>query len=153
MAHIESKVRTDPDGGVHATLIGKIDEHFDGADVLLAAGNVRRVVLDLGGVRSVTSLGLRALESFLRELDGRELFLDEISAAVAYQLTMIPTLLGAAKVRSARLPFLCPACGAEESASLPYASGAAVSHAPACSACGQRMELDGFAEEYLPTSK
>jgi anti-anti-sigma regulatory factor len=129
---------------------GKIDQYFDGAEVLRAADGARAVVLELGGVRSISSLGVRALEAFMRALGDRDIFLDDISAAVANQVTMIPNLIGRAVVRSARLPFVCSACGAEESHSVPYEANAASAHAPKCSRCGARMDFDGFSEEYLP---
>ena len=74
----------------------------------------------------------------------------DISAAVANQVTMIPNLLGRATVKSAKLPFVCPSCGGEEARSIPYQPDAATTHAPKCSACGAKMDFDGFSEEYLP---
>lgn len=152
---VKSEIRNQPDGSLHATLIGKVDEHFDGAEVLRAAtaSAATRVVLKLDGLRSISSLGVRALEGFLRDLGAREVLLDDISAALANQLSMIPNLLGSAKVVSARLPFVCPSCGAEALHTIPYQGGAAVTHAPPCAACGHKMDFDGFAEEYLPHSK
>jgi len=138
------------DGGIRASITGKIDEKFDGKEVLAAAKPGQRVHLRLDGVRGISSLGVRALEHFMQKLGDREVVLEEISAAVANQVTMIPNLLGRATVQSARLPFLCPSCGVEESRSVPYQAGAAVSHAPKCSACGAKMDFDGFSEEYLP---
>jgi hypothetical protein len=137
-------------GGIRATLVGKIDEHFDGAAILRAAQVGKPLVLRLDGVRSISSLGVRALEGFLRELGKRQVVLEDISAALANQITMIPNLLGSAHVASARLPFLCPGCGNEESRSVPYEKGAAATHAPRCSSCGAKMDFDGFSEEYLP---
>jgi len=65
-------------------------------------------------------------------------------------VTMIPNLLGRATVLSAKLPFICPSCGSEETRSVPYVPDAATSHAPKCTSCGARMDFDGFSEEYLP---
>jgi hypothetical protein len=145
---IKTEIRREGDS-VTAALVGKIDEHFDGKDILATLDGVRRVSLRLEGVRSISSLGVRALEAFMASLGAREVILEEISAAVANQVTMIPNLLGSARVESARLPFVCPSCGTERLHSIPYESGAALRHAPACS-CGGKMEFDGFSEEYLP---
>jgi hypothetical protein len=147
---VKTEIRKQPDGSLHVTLVGKIDEHFDGADVLAAAGDSRKVILKLDGVRSISSLGVRALESFMLGLGDREVEMEEISAAMANQVTMIPNLLGNATVKAAKLPFLCPSCGAEGAFAVPYQPGAAVSHAPKCPHCGKKMEFDGFSEEYLP---
>jgi anti-anti-sigma regulatory factor len=147
---VKTEIQTRPDGTVHATLVGKIDEHFDGRDILTAAKTAQRVTLRMDGVRSISSLGVRALESFMRALGDLNVELEEISAAMANQVTMIPNLLGAARVKSAKLPFVCPSCGNEGNFSVPYQPGASQSHAPSCGACQAKMEFDGFSEEYLP---
>lgn len=138
------------DGGIRATVAGKIDEKFDGQEILAKAEPGQRVTLRLDGVRSISSLGVRALEHFMQRLGDRDVVLEDISAAVANQVTMIPNLLGRATVTSAKLPFVCPSCGTEEARSIPYRRDAATAHAPKCNACGAKMEFDGFSEEYLP---
>jgi hypothetical protein len=138
------------DGSLHVTISGKIDEKFDGASVVSEAGVVAgKVVIHLGGIRSISSLGVRAFESFVGQLANREVVMIHVSPAIANQMTMIPNLCATAKVESAKLPFSCPGCGAEKSHSVPWRPGAAVEHAPRC-ACGSRMELDGLPEQYLP---
>ena len=135
------------DGSLHVTIAGKIDEKFDPSSVLHDAKG--KVVVHLAGVRSISSLGVRAFEHFVHALPD-EVVLIHVSPAIASQLTMIPNLVGArTRVESAKLPFACPACGAEKSHSVPFAPGASVEHAPTCS-CGTRMELDGLPEQYLP---
>jgi anti-anti-sigma regulatory factor len=138
------------DGSFRAVLVGKIDEKFDGQAILDAVQPHQRVILRLDGVRGISSLGVRALESFMAKLGERDVVLEDISAAIANQVTMIPNLLGTARVTSAKLPFICPSCGTEEARSIPYEPNAATTHAPKCSACGTRMDFDGFSEEYLP---
>jgi predicted RNA-binding Zn-ribbon protein involved in translation (DUF1610 family)/anti-anti-sigma regulatory factor len=141
---------TSDDNGIRASITGKIDEKFDGKEVLAAAKPGQRVSLRLDGVRGISSLGVRALEHFMQKLGNRDVVLEEISAAVANQVTMIPNLLGRATVKSAKLPFVCPSCGAEEARSIPYQPNAAATHAPKCTSCGAKMDFDGFSEEYLP---
>lgn len=148
MVKIEMGAR--PDGAFGVALVGKIDEKFDWAPILAALPAATPLRLKLDGVRGISSLGVRAFESFMEQLGGREVVLEEISAAVANQVTMIPNLLGQAKVSSAKLPFICPRCGTEEARSVPYVADAATTHAPSCSSCGARMDFDGFSEEYLP---
>ena len=147
---VKIEIGPSEDGGIRATLAGKIDEKFDGHQILEAARPGQRVTLRLDGVRGISSLGVRALEHFMHRLGDRDVVLEDISAAVANQVTMIPNLLGRATVKSAKLPFVCPRCGVEEPRSIPYEAGAATAHAPKCSACGAKMEFDGFSEEYLP---
>jgi anti-anti-sigma regulatory factor len=144
-ANIEK--RQSPDGTLHVTVAGKIDERFDAASVIGAASG--RVIIHLGGVRSISSLGVRAFEHFVHALPS-EVVLIHVSAAIASQLTMIPNLVGQhTRVESAKLPFVCPRCGAEKTHSIPFKAGAAIENAPSCT-CGALMELDGLPEQYLP---
>lgn len=147
---VKIEIGPSDDGALRATIVGKIDEKFDGHEILARLQPGQRVRLQLDGVRGISSLGVRALEHFMHKLGDREVVLEEISAAVANQVTMIPNLLGRATVKSAKLPFVCPSCGTEEPRSVPYVHDAASTHAPACSQCGTRMDFDGFSEEYLP---
>jgi anti-anti-sigma regulatory factor len=139
--------RKSPDGTLHVTIAGKIDERFDPASVLSDAKG--KVVMHLGGVRSISSLGVRAFEMFVHALPA-DVVLVHVSPAIASQLTMIPNLCGTrTTIESAKLPFTCPACGAEKTHSVPFSPNANVEHAPSC-ACGAKMELDGLPEHYLP---
>jgi hypothetical protein len=147
---VKIEIGNDGSGGLRATIAGKIDEKFDGQEILAAARPGQRVTLRLDGVRGISSLGVRALEFFMQRLGDREVVLEDISAAVANQVTMIPNLLGTATVKSAKLPFVCPSCGGEEARSIPYLRDATTTHAPKCNACGAKMDFDGFSEEYLP---
>ncbi|MDB4966003.1 MAG: hypothetical protein JWN44_1692 [Myxococcales bacterium] len=147
---VKIEIGPSDNGGLRASVVGKIDENFEGQEVLKQARPGQRVTLRLDGVRSISSLGVRALEHFMQQLGDREVVLEDISAAVANQVTMIPNLLGRATVTSAKLPFVCPSCGVEEARSIPYVRDAATTHAPACSGCGAKMDFDGFSEEYLP---
>lgn len=139
--------RRSPDGTLHVTIAGKIDERFDAAPVVADARG--KVVMHLAGVRSISSLGVRAFEMFVQALPS-DVVLVHVSPAIASQLTMIPNLCGTrTTVESAKLPFTCPGCGAEQTHSIPWSRNANVDHAPRC-ACGSVMELDGLAEQYLP---
>ena len=135
------------DGSLHVTIAGKIDEKFDAAPFVDEAHG--KVVLHLTGVRSISSLGVRAFETFVHNLAQHEVELIHVSPAIASQITMIPNLCGQARVESAKLPFVCPQCGAEKSHSIPWRANAALEHAPKCS-CGVPMHLDGLPEQYLP---
>jgi anti-anti-sigma regulatory factor len=144
---VQIEKRKTADGTLHVTIAGKIDERFDGAVVLTDARG--KVVMHLGGVRSISSLGVRAFEIFVQALPA-DVVLVHVSPAIASQLTMIPNLCGTrTTVESAKLPFACPACGAEKTHSIPFRAQANVEHAPKC-ACGAVMELDGLPEQYLP---
>ncbi len=137
------------DGSLHVTIAGKIDEKFDAMPVIDAHAP-GKVVLHLAGVRSISSLGVRAFESFVQQLADHDVELIHVSPAIASQITMIPNLCQTARVLSAKLPFTCPACGSEKNHSVPWQVNASVDHAPKCE-CGAQMELDGLPEQYLPS--
>ncbi len=136
------------DGSLHVTVSGKIDEKFDGTAIVEAARS-HKVVMHLGGVRSISSLGVRAFESFIEELSKGEVILIHVSPAIANQMIMIPNLCPRAKIESAKLPFACPSCGEEKAHSVPWRANAHIEHAPTCT-CGAVMQLDGMPEQYLP---
>ena len=140
--------RQTADGTLHVTIAGKIDERFDGATV---TGSARgKVIIHLGAVRSISSLGVRAFEHFVHSLPA-DVVLVHVSPAIAQQIVMIPNLVGNhTHVESAKLPFVCPACGSEKAHSVPFRVGSAAENAPACASCGATMELDGLPEQYLP---
>jgi anti-anti-sigma regulatory factor len=135
------------DGSLHLTVAGKIDEKFES---MAPESAPSKVVVHLGGVRSISSLGVRAFENFVAQLGDHDVELIHVSAAIASQITMIPNLCQNAKVVSAKLPFTCPACGNEKNHSVPWKVNACVDHAPTCE-CGAKMDLDGLPEQYLPS--
>ncbi len=137
------------DGSLHVTVTGKIDEKFDPSTVIEAAHGTTKIVVHLGGIRSISSLGVRCFESFVEALSSHELVLIHVSPAIANQIAMIPNMAGTAHIESAKLPFICPACGAEKPHSIPWKPNSASDHAPKC-VCGAHMELDGLPEQYLP---
>ena len=156
MVKIERKQLAD--GTLSMTLSGKVDERFDGTPIVaalsLSGRKPDKVVLHLAGIRSISSVGLRQFEHFIHDLVklGRPIAMVHISTAVAAQAAMIPDLFAGVTIVSAKLPFICPACGIEKDHSIPWQAGAHVDAAPACT-CGGRWELDGLPEHYLPTGE
>ncbi len=134
------------DGTLKVEMRGKINEQFDPSKLVDQARGAK-VVIDVSGVRHVSSIGIREFERFLEKL--ADVTLIEVAPAIATQIVLLPTLAARARIESAQLPFSCDHCGAERTHTVPFVKGAAVAHAPQC-ACGQRMALDGIPEQYLP---
>jgi anti-anti-sigma regulatory factor len=134
------------DGTLRIEMRGKINEQFDPGKLVDQARGAR-VVIDVSGVRHVSSIGIREFERFLEKLP--DVTLVEVAPAIATQLVLLPTLAARARVESAQLPFACDHCGAERTHTVPFAKGAATANAPTCN-CGHKMALDGIAEQYLP---
>jgi len=134
------------DGTLRVEMRGKINEQFEPGKLLdQLRGN--KVVIDVSGVRHVSSIGIREFERFLEKLS--DVTLVEVAPAIATQIVLLPTLAARARIESAQLPFTCDHCGAERSHTVPFQKGAASTHAPTCT-CGNKMALDGIAEQYLP---
>jgi hypothetical protein len=133
-------------GETHWKIEGRVDDSFEGGPV--GAGD-RKLVINLGAVIGISSGGVRALERVLIAQRPRAVVLIHVSPAIAVQLNLLPALGALARVESARLPFICVACDAEKSQSVPWRSDAHERYAPTCN-CGQTMQLDGLAEHYLP---
>jgi len=150
---IQHQTATRGDGSIEVSLKGKIDERFEYGDLVEATRSAPKVVVHLGGVRAISSLGVRSFEGMMSGLMGavaaRTVELVHVPPALATQLAMIPNLCQGAVVRTAELPFVCPSCGAEATHEVPWKANAHVDHAPACE-CGGTMELDGLPEQYLP---
>jgi hypothetical protein len=137
-------------GRLQVAMAGKIDGSFDPREILAAAAAAATVVVDLAGIRTITSEGVRAFEQFIHAPELRRVVLVQLSSAVAHQLAMIPLLGQGVFVESARLPFACPACGDERMHAVAWRPGAH-HDAPTCP-CGTRMALDGMPEQYLPSA-
>jgi hypothetical protein len=127
-----------------------MDQTFDESIIVAAAGSAPRVVLHLAAIRSISSQGILHFQSTLRQLAGKQIDLIHVSAAIATQLALLPSLTEHVTVRSAKLPFVCPRCGHEQACSVPWQPGAHETHAPSCP-CGARMLIDGVPDAYLPS--
>jgi hypothetical protein len=147
--HVDKHVMRD--GSLHVLMKGDIDDDFDGKDILMAAPEGKPVVLHLGGIRLISSIGVRNLDNFVRAFGARDVSLIHVSAAVAAQLVMIPGLCGSARVESAKLPFICPGCGNELLHSVPWKPRAYVDNSPECRSCKRTMDLDVLPDQYLPS--
>jgi hypothetical protein len=146
---IEKRVLSD--GSLHVAVKGEIGDTFDGVSVAKGAADANKVVIHLGEVKNVTSVGVRNLDEFISAFGKREVVLIHISPAVATQIIMIPGLCAGARIESAKMPFTCPSCASEKSHSVPWQPRAHIEHAPKCGSCGARMELDGIPAQYLPS--
>jgi anti-anti-sigma regulatory factor len=131
---------------LHLVVAGRIDADFAGAT---EAAPGSRVVVHLGDVTGISSVGVRAFERFLASYAHTQLVLIHVAPSVAMQLNLLGTLPAHVEVQSARLPFLCHVCGRETVAAVPWRSGAHERYAPEC-LCGRPMDLDGLAQHYLP---
>ena len=143
------------DAGDSLVLAGAIDETSGLIDLLDHARD-RRLVLDLGGVSFINSLGVR---DWIRmqaaaQRAGIAVELRRVAEPLIQQLNMITATRGLARVSSFFAPYACDACGREDSLlidAVAHAQGLARLEAPvmACAECGGEMVFNDFPERYF----
>jgi anti-anti-sigma regulatory factor len=95
-------------------LAGTIDEHFDGHK-LAQTVKAETLVLELSGVRKISSFGIREWVDFIGSVGEhvRDLYFVECSPKVVDQLNMVANFAGKGKVFSFYAPYRCDYCDAE----------------------------------------
>lgn len=95
--------------------VGTIDEGFDGKKLGMTAG-ADTLVLDLGGVRKISSFGIREWVDFVTTAAKvtRQIILIECSPKVVDQLNMVANFAGGGRVFSFYAPFRCDFCDTEQ---------------------------------------
>lgn len=129
---------------------GTIDEQFAGAAVgNSVAPDTGALVLDLGGVRKISSFGIREWVDFLTaaRTRAREVILVECAPKVVDQLNMVANFAAGARVYSLYAPFRCDFCDSEHRVLLQADRDADTITAMTlperpCPACKQAMYFD-----------
>ena len=131
---------------------GMLDEHFPGFGDISA----RTVVIDIQGVRFITSFGVR---QWLRAMSAipptaTHVYLAGCPRIFVEQLNMILNFGGTAQILTLLAPYRCTSCGNETDESID-----AVAHAgeilqgkipePACRKCNGKLALDELPEMYF----
>ncbi|TMQ10931.1 MAG: hypothetical protein E6J90_35615 [Deltaproteobacteria bacterium] len=95
--------------------VGTIDESFEGKK-LGATATADTLVLDLGGVKRISSFGIREWIDFVTTAAGhaRSLILIECTPKVVDQLNMVANFAGGGRVFSFYAPFRCDYCNTEQ---------------------------------------
>ena len=137
-------------------LSGVIDEHARLAEVMTRTEQKSRLVLDLGEVTFINSLGVRDWIRFLAlaAQSGVRLELVRVSEPLVQQFNMIVATRTGAQVRSFFAPFACDACGLERSVCIevePNLSALRALEPPrvACPTCKAPMAFNDFPERYF----
>lgn len=143
--------RSSPD---ELVLSGIIDEHARLHEVV--SNQQRRLVLDLGDITFINSLGVRDWIRFLAKLatDHIQLELVRVAEPLVHQFNMIVATRTGAQVRSFFAPFACDACGLEKSICLevePHLHDLRALRPPAvaCPTCQSQMAFNDFPERYF----
>ncbi|HET9620703.1 MAG TPA: hypothetical protein VFP84_05030 [Kofleriaceae bacterium] len=154
MSETRGRITIDRQGDFIA-LAGAIDETARLGELLrLAHGG--RLVLDLGGVTFINSLGVRDWIHFqtAAQKSGIAIELHRVSEPVVHQLSMIIATRSASRVASFFAPYACDGCGREDSLLIDAVAHAAelVHQRPptmVCTECGDPMSFNDFPERYF----
>jgi hypothetical protein len=136
-------------------LSGSIDETA-GLNDLLAQATGGRLVLDLGGITFINSLGVRDWIRMQAKATEQKLQVElrRVAEVIVHQLNMIIATRGTARVTSFYAPYACDACGREESLLVDaVANGPQLEQLQAppqtCPECGAQMAFNDFPERYF----
>lgn len=134
-------------------LSGAIDE-ASALSELLERAHDGLLVLDLGGVTFINSLGVRDWIRMQSEATRQHIVIElrRVSEPIIHQLNMIIATRGTSRVVSFFAPYACDACGREESLLVDATSpGLAQLVAPpqTCPECAARMAFNDFPERYF----
>jgi hypothetical protein len=119
----------------------------------LASGLAGVVVLQLGEITRVNSVGVREWIEFVDGLDRvSELVFSHCSTSIVGQLNTISSFRGAASIRSFYAPYRCETCDRDEVRLVDVQT-----HKPSpdrvprfrCTTCGEPMALDDLPGRYL----
>jgi anti-anti-sigma regulatory factor len=136
-------------------LTGAIDETA-AIPELIARARGGRLVLDLGGVTFINSLGVRDWIRLVTDAQKKavQLELRRVAEPIIHQLNMIIATRGNSHVISFFAPYACDACGREESLlvdAVAHEAALARLEAPPqkCPECGAAMVFNDFPERYF----
>ncbi|MBT8496437.1 MAG: zinc ribbon domain-containing protein [Deltaproteobacteria bacterium] len=109
----------------------------------------RRVVVDVGGLASINSMGIRTWTNFLSGLSriSDQVSIRRLPPRMVSQAGMVKNFLDGAIVESFYAPYCCEECGHETLELLP--SYAALPELTGCPECGESMFFDDLMESYL----
>ena len=142
-----------PEGDV-LTIVGEIEDSTVLASFADSVG--KRVIVDIGGVTFINSVGVREWVTLLDKLSasGAVVTLRNISEPMVRQMTMVIEARGEAKVESFYAPYVCSRCGEERALLINVAEqGDKLTNLEPpklpCPACGGEAEFDEFPNRYL----
>lgn len=140
------------DGVQEAHARGSLSDRTDYSAVLRSAAD-GPLVLDLGEVRRISSVGVREWLHFVQALAAtpHAHVVVRLAPSLVRQMNMIAGFSGALEVRSVCLPYYCDACGHEQTSVLVLSERGQnpIEATQVCASCGGRAEFDDLPGSYL----
>jgi anti-anti-sigma regulatory factor len=138
---------------VRIRVSGTIDEQAD-LSAMVSAAVGPEIVLDLGGVRRINSVGvgewIRAVHRISPDVT---VWWENTSVAMVQQLTMIANFQGNGRIRSLMAPYYCRTCESEHAVTISRdginAASAVSIIDQACPECAELMELDEIEPDFV----
>ncbi len=135
--------------------VGTIDESFDGKKIAKSV-ECDTLVIDLGGVKKISSFGIREWVDFTSTASkhSKQLVLIECAPKVVDQLNMVANFAGGGRVFSFYAPFRCDYCDSEQRVLLEVAKdfeaikAMKLAERP-CPACKESMYFDEDGSTYF----
>ena len=135
-------------GETMLSLAGSIDEQADLTPLREVASGA--LVLDLGGVDRINSVGVREWIRALQAIpEAVTVTWVATSVALVSQLGMIANFHGRSRIRSFYAPYWCAACQAEQRFLLTPADVATAAPRFTCPRCAGPLELDELEADYF----
>ncbi len=146
------EVENDADGAARLVLSGDIDDHVRMGAVEPPAAS--KLVVDLSGVRRISSFGVKEWVPFVRGLKARggSIVFERCPSVMVRQFNMVPSTRAGAVIKSVFLPYFCDDCDDERNDFLLEVSGDEPPFEPparACPECGAELEFDDVPESYF----
>ncbi|NBO37363.1 hypothetical protein EBU99_02135 [bacterium] len=150
--NLQIRIEGDPKESLNIWFDGEVNENFKANLVIIP--DAKHFLINLSGLRSINSLGIREWSQFLQTLCQRsQVTLEECAVVFIDQANIVPQILAKAKVTSFFAPYFCPQCNIELNCKL-----SVVTHrkrllerrAPQLiHSCGAELQFDALEESYF----
>jgi hypothetical protein len=150
--NLKIQIQDSSPDALHIWFDGEVHENFKARSITLPEANA--CVINLAGLRSINSLGVREWAQFLLSLTKKStVVLEECSVVFIDQANIVPQILAGARVASFFAPYFCPQCNIELNCKLSVANHRkklSERRAPQIiHSCGAELQFDALEESYF----
>lgn len=150
--NLQIRFEGDPNDCLTVIFEGEIHENFKAK--LIPIPEAKSYTLNLAGVRSINSMGIRDWFNFLNSMCQRSsVTLEDCSVVFVDQANIVPQILSKAKVTSFYAPYFCPQCNLELNCKLSvttHKKRLSERRAPQLiHSCGAELQFDALEESYF----
>lgn len=149
---LQIRIEGDPSDTLQIWFDGEIHENFKSH--LIALPEAKSYIINLSGLRSINSLGLREWAQFILMLTQKsQVSLEECSVVFIDQANIVPQIIANSRVTSFFAPYYCPRCNIELNCNLSIANHRkklSERRAPQIiHSCGEELQFDALEESYF----